>query len=467
MPLRILQVGHREGGGGAQTVASYLLRAYRDRGHHSWLAVGSKESDDPDVLTIPNHASQSRWTRASFAAGTALKPLVGRVRGAGRMDNLLGNVSRAVGEPRRWLDIRLGREDFHYPGTWRLLDLAPQRPHVVHCHHLSSNYFDMNALPWLSHQVPVILNLHNAWPLSGHCSHSLQCDRWKTGCGRCPDLTIPTAVRRDATAFNWRRKRAIYNRSRLYITPDSHWNMDRVRVSMLRGAKYRVIHNAVDQSVFHPDDRTAARAELGLPHASEIVLFVATKPRSNVWKDYSTMETAVRRVADTNPDMDLLFVCVGEDADEMRSGRARIRFVGFQRDRERLAMYYRAADVYVHAARAENFGLTITEALASGIPVVATAIGGIPEQVRDGVTGFLTRPADPEMMAERIERLLRDDALRHEMGQRAADDASVRFRLDRQVEDFLEWYREVISDWEAWRRTGESHSAETPATIVF
>lgn len=463
-PLRVLQVSHGDQGGGAQYSAWYLFRAYRAQGHHSWLAVGYKRSDDPDVLLIPNHVCRSRWARACLAPGTLLKPLVGRVRGAGRLYSLLRNLSVLIGEPRRWLEQQQGYEDFHFPGTWRLLELVPQVPDIVHCHNLHGSYFDLRALPWLSHQVPVILNLRDAWLLSGHCAHSFDCERWKIGCGRCPDLTIPPAIRCDVTAYNWQRKHDIYAKSRLYITTPSQWLMNKVQQSMLQGVKYKVIPNAIDMNVFRPGDRAAVRTNLGLPLASKIVLFAAHSTRSNPWKDYVTMEAAVQRVANNNQDMELLFVCLGEGGGEKPLGSARVRFVGFQRDQKRVAMYYQAADVYIHAAKAETFGKTITEALACGVPVVATAVGGIPEQVQDGTTGFLTPPADAEAMAARIEQLLKDEALRQQMGQRAAEDARRRFDLNRQTDDFLDWYQEVIADWQDWQTNTIKHDGVDMST---
>jgi glycosyltransferase involved in cell wall biosynthesis len=73
---------------------------------------------------------------------------------------------------------------------------------------------------------------------------------------------------------------------------------------------------------------------------------------------------------------------LGENAPAEDVGGAELRFVPYQKDPETVARCYQAADVYVHAACAEVWGLTITEALACGTPVVATAVGGIPEQVK-------------------------------------------------------------------------------------
>ena len=118
----------------------------------------------------------------------------------------------------------------------------------------------------------------------------------------------------------------------------------------------------------------------------------------------------------------------------------------YQKDPKVVARYYQVADVYIHAARADTFPNTVLEALACGTPVVATAVGGIPEQVEDGVTGFLMPPGDAEAMAEAIITLLTDDALRMRLGRNAAEDAQRRFTLNRQVEAYLGWYEELVAN---------------------
>lgn len=312
-----------------------------------------------------------------FFARPDLFPLV---RGTWR----LSQTVRWLVEPRRQWDINRGIEDFHSPGTWRLLELIPQIPHIIHCHNLHGQYFDLRALPWLSRQIPVVLTLHDAWLLSGHCAHSFDCERWKIGCGHCPDLTIYPAIRSDATAYNWQRKRKIYRHSRIYVATPSHWLMQKVRQSMLLSSmvEERVIPNGVDLFVFHPDDRSAVRAALGIRQDAKVLLFAANGIRLNVWKDYQTMRTTVALVAESFKQEDVLFIALGENAPAERIGQAEIQFVPYQKDPNVVAHYYQAADVYVHAARADTFPNTVLEALACGTPVVASAVGGILEQVK-------------------------------------------------------------------------------------
>lgn len=449
--MRILMVSTADIAGGAEKVASQLFNQYRRFGHDCWLAVGLKRSDDQNVFVIPNDKCKSLWTHLCTNLAKRVRALASKVRGTGRVSRWL----HGLGEPSRCFSVWLGHEDFNFPGIWRLLQLMPEFPNIVHCHNLhgawlsSGGYFDLRALPWLSQQVPVVLTLHDAWLLSGHCAHSFECERWETGCGQCPDLTIYPAVKRDATAYNWQRKRDIYARSRLYVATPCQWLMDKVQRSILASGivEARVIPNGIDLSVFHPSDRRTAREALGLPTVAKILLFVANGIRRNIWKDYKTMRTAIAKIAERWNGEEILFLALGEDAPPEQIGKAKVQFVPYQKAPAVVAKFYQAADVYIHAARADTFPNTVLEALACGTPVVATAVGGIPEQVDDGQTGFLIPPGNAEAMATRITQLLEDDNLRYAFSCQAADTARRRFNLNRQVEDYLNWYSEILKVW--------------------
>jgi glycosyltransferase involved in cell wall biosynthesis len=439
--------------GGAERVAWNLFTAYRERGYDSWLAVGRKHQDSANVVLLPNQDLRGGWARYWHGVQARLRGQ--DWRGAWRLSRL----AHWLAEPVRMLEQFWGVEDFRFPGTWRLLRLPPRRPSLVHCHTLHGNYFDLRALPWLSRQVPVVLTLHDAWLLSGHCFHAFACPRWQTGCGRCPDLTLYPAIARDATTYNWRRKRQIYRRSRLYVATPSRWLMDQVERSILAPAvaASRVIPNGVDRSVFRPQDRQDVRAALGLPPDALLLLFTAHGIRRNPAKDYHTMQAAVSRLAERLQGRRVIFLALGESGPAERTGPAEVRFVPFQKEVRAVARYYQAADVYLHAAHVDTFPNAVLEALACGTPVVATAVGGIPEQVKslgywgggrtygpDEATGFLVPPGGAAQMARAAEQLLTEAPLHRRLSENAARDAARRFDLQRQVDAYLEWYQDVL-----------------------
>jgi trehalose synthase len=105
----------------------------------------------------------------------------------------------------------------------------------------------------------------------------------------------------------------------------------------------------------------------------------------------------------------------------------------------------RAADVVVQKSLREGFGLSVTEALWKGTPVVASNVGGIPAQVIDGENGFLVDPRDHEAMAERVLDLLSDRSLRERMGERATQHVKENFLITRHLEDWLDLAIELLS----------------------
>jgi glycosyltransferase involved in cell wall biosynthesis len=442
-PFNILQVSTMDFGGGAEKVAWDLFKAYRTRGYGSALAVGYKRSDDVDVHEISRLSPEPPRLGFQSAFYRWLVPLEGRVRGASRLRQTLNKrFLRRVERERA-----SGWENFNHPGAYDLLTLLPNRPDLVHCHNLHGEYFDLRYLPALSRQLPVFVTLHDSWLMTGHCAHPLGCERWRTGCGNCPDLTIYPAISFDGTAYNWNRKRDIYARSRLYVATPSQHLMHMVEDSMLAPAvqEARVIPYGINLNIFCIADRSLAREYLDIPHDAEVILFTSLYGRRNPFKDYQTMEAAVAQASERLRGRQVLFLALGEEGKSERLGDAELRFIPFQKDPVAVARYYQAADVYIHAALADTFPNVILEAMACGTPIVATAIGGIPEQIQDGVTGFLTPYKDTAAMAMRIEQLIVNKDLRQRIGSAAAQYARRNFDLDRQVDDYLGWYQSVLA----------------------
>jgi len=452
-PLSILQINTTDKTGGAAQVAWMLHESFKKHGLNSWLAVGYQKSEDTQVVTLPNRETSGLWGRywASIANKISQKEIKSPFE-----QFLLSQSERLVNPIRslmRYWDYQQGRENFRFPGIWKISRLLPDGPDVILTHNLHGGYFDLRALPFLSRQAPLILCLSDAWLLSGHCAHSLGCERWKIGCGRCPNLTIYPAVQRDNTANNWRRKRRIYTQSHFYIITPAHWLMAKVDQSMLADSvlKSQVIPHGVDLSIYQPGEQSSARAILDLPQDAWVVAFAGKSTRENPFKDFDTVFQAIKTAAENFKGRRIIFLSLGSNgksSSEM-AGSLEIRHVPYVSNPTQLATYYQAMDVYLHAApiEGETFGLTIAEAKACGVPVIGTATGGISEQIIDGENGFLTPPGDAPTMAQRLITLLNDETLRNAMKEQAVSDARQRFDLTRMAADYLNFIQLVVEDW--------------------
>ena len=434
--MRILEVSTLDIAGGAESVARELTVGLKRLGHRASLAVGHKRVAESDTLAIPI-ARDYRPRNPAAPPPRSVEAIV--------------------------QDLNAGLEDFSFPGSWDLLELATERPDLVHCHNLHGGYFDLNVLPWLSRQLPVALTLHDAWLLAGHCAHSFGCERWRSGCGDCPDLSIYPPLQRDGTAENWRRKQNIYQHSRVYVSAPSQWLLDLALASMLCPAVVDacVIPNGIDTAVFCQRSKQEARSLLNIPQDLTVLLFAANGIRNNVWKDYESMRAVLGQLGQRMPGHRLVLIGIGESGPPEQIGSSQIFFVPYQVNPANLALFYQAADLYLHMARAETFGIVIAEALGCGTPVAANAVGGIPELVRSlapvrgttlarhdetTATGVLAGPG-PNMvddMAAGIQSLFENPERLQRLGANAAADARQRFDMRDVVRKYADWFQFIL-----------------------
>jgi glycosyltransferase involved in cell wall biosynthesis len=440
-PLSILQVNTSDTGGGAERIALNLHNAYNAAGHTAWFAAGWKKSSAERVFQIHREPSTrlEKWVENTreILKNDQNRPEKRFLR---KLFHLL-----ILDWPSflKWL----GLERYHYPESKRLINRLPYRPDIIHFHNLHGGYFDLGCLSELTQNTPGVITMHDQWLFTGHCAHAMECERWHTGCGKCPDLIRYPGANRDATHINWLRKRRIYSKSHFSVVTPSQWLFDKLPLSIIKPDLSRVIHNGVDQKVFQPGNQLEARQQLNIPKDAFVLLYVANHGPLNPYKDHQTIEGAIARIANRQTiQKPVTLISLGGEEGHDKIGSVSIEHRGFIRDPQKIALYYQSSDLYLHASMADTFPTTVLEALSSGCPVIATAVGGIPEQIVDEETGFLVKPHDAEHMAVHIERLANDRMIRTRLSENAVIDAKARFDELRMVKEYIDFYYEVIQN---------------------
>ncbi len=400
--MRVVHINTTDLGGGAEQVMLALHNQLVKAGYQSACFVGKKQTNLDFVRKL-------------------LRPTI--------IQRALNNIAASQGkEP---MAYRNALWQFHRVGF---------EPDIIHIHNLHGGYFNLNDLVGLSVKCKVFVHLHDMWLLTGHCAQSFDCERWLDGCGNCPDLTIYPAVRKDATDFNWLRKREILSKTRLNFICPSKWMADKLRASGIANQSLSVIPNGVDRGMFVRGDKLAARKALGISPDKKVLLFIARNPEKNEFKDYATLKQAAKQVADEIGDVEL--VCLGMSGRRIKSekvGSLTISFHPFTLDRTKVVQYYQAADLYVHAAKAETFGMTIIEAMACGVPVVASNVGGIADIIEHKKTGFLFLRGGAGQLAEMIIELLSSKEKRKEVSYQASEMVA-KFDVKRVSKQLIELY---------------------------
>jgi len=214
--------------------------------------------------------------------------------------------------------------------------------------------------------------------------------------------------------------------------------------------RMRTIYNGLDLKRYggQDADRAATRWELGVDGDTIVVGLVGLL---TAWKGHEVFLDAARDLT-VKSQRPIAFVIAGGEPDENSSRqmilerhatllgiRNRIRFTGFRDDVPR---FLSALDILVvPSLRPDPLPGSVLEAMASARPVVASRIGGIPEMIEDGNTGFLVEPGNGMALADRLAKLVDDPALRERMGKAGRAVVETKFSLDSCIRSLLEVYR--------------------------
>ena len=216
--------------------------------------------------------------------------------------------------------------------------------------------------------------------------------------------------------------------------------------------RVRVIRSGVDAERFHPGDRRQARSRLGIEAYTPLVVFVGNlEPR----KQLDVLLHAMVQVRRAVPDARLAIVGSGAAAgadDQTRrlqhlackvDLQEAVRFTGAV-DADTLLGWYTAADVFALPSSSEAQGIAALEAMGCGVPVVASAVGGLLSTIDDGHDGYLVPPGDANALADRLVAVLTNRPAQLTLGRAARRKVEQEFSWSSRVAATIEVYREVL-----------------------
>ena len=194
------------------------------------------------------------------------------------------------------------------------------------------------------------------------------------------------------------------------------------------------IYNGVDTEGFTPagpEEKQADRQEMGVTAYDFVVGIVA---RLDAIKNHGALIDAINQVALSRPDVTLVVVGDGPEAAALKARAGdHVRFLGYRSDTARLMQGF---DLFVLPSFNEGISNTILEAMATGLPVIASDVSGNPELVADGKTGFLVHPHKPGDMADTITAYMADPDMMGQHGEQGLHLAVQKFSIQSMVENY-------------------------------
>ena len=286
-----------------------------------------------------------------------------------------------------------------------LKNLAAFQPDVLHLHNLHGDYINLPLLfKYIKkYNVPVVWTLHDCWAFTGHCAHfsAAKCDRWKSGCGDCPQLkAYPKTYGADHTQRNYRQKQACFTGlANLTIIVPSEWLARTVKQSFLKEYPVEVVHNQIDKSLFKPTP-SDFREQYGLDGKAVILGLASVWDKEKGLLDFCRLREKL--------DSRFAIVLVGvTDKQKSRLLPGILALPRTANPRE-LAEIYSAADVFVNPTHQDTYPTVNLEARACGTPVITYDVGGSPESAGGK---YIVKENDIDGLAEQIYKLTEREAV--------------------------------------------------------
>lgn len=318
---------------------------------------------------------------------------------------------------------------------------------IIHLHWVAGFLSTRSLREIASLGKPVCWTAHDMRPITGGCHFSAGCEGYQSLCACCPQLRedplqLPLATQA-ATA------EAIASLNPTFVAP-SRWLQNEIQRSVAaRGRAIEHIPYGVNLNTFQPSDKKAARQRLNMASDAAYILLGAHDFRERR-KGLLIAIEILERIGREPGCVEKIdagqwkVVCAGESA-PAEIGRWKVERLGYLSS-QRMADLYAAADVFLFTATEDNLPNTILEAMASGLPVVAQNVGGVPDMVIPGSNGVLFSVGDSNAAADALVDLLGNPEKRRALGCSARQLAESSFSPERQTQAYIALYERMLSD---------------------
>jgi glycosyltransferase involved in cell wall biosynthesis len=275
-----------------------------------------------------------------------------------------------------------------------------QEADIVHIHWVQHGFVSLNTIQQIINSgKKIVWTLHDEWVFTGGCHYTRGCQNYLSGCGICPLLKHPNPA--DTSSKIYQKKEQIFlNSPPIHFVGCSNWLTHKMKHSpLLKGHGFHSIPNPISISDFYPapsSDRSSSKIRL---------LFIAQQVK-DPRKGFSVLWEALQLLS---PEIQykIKLIIVGNPlASEYVSNHFEVEWKGTLKGVSAIREVYQSAEVMIVPSLEDNLPNTIMEAMACGLPVIGSDIGGIPEMIQHKITGWLAECGNPPSLQAGISWML-------------------------------------------------------------
>lgn len=274
---------------------------------------------------------------------------------------------------------------------------AFQHADIIHLHWVNNNFLDIEHLQYFN--KPVVWTLRDMWPMTGGCHYALDCERYKTDCGNCPQLG--SEKQSDLSTEVQQRKLALFPKDIHYVGISGWVSEQAKQSSLLKDRCISTIANCIDTDEFFPLDKSMARKALAIQSSKKILLIGASRIK-DTYKGYDIL---IKVLQELNKDDYFLVVFGASNENDIKDFGFEYIRLGYLYDTVSMRLVYSAADVFLCTSIQEAFGKTVAESMACGTPVVCFDSSGPGEIVEHCISGYKARAFDVDDMVSGIHKV--------------------------------------------------------------
>lgn len=311
---------------------------------------------------------------------------------------------------------------------------------IVHFHLIHNTNFTLTSLPAYSALKPTVITLHDPYFTTGHCIHSFECEKWKTGCKDCPKLDILFKREIDSSALEFKIKYDAIQNSNICAIVASDYMENLVKQSPVwKGKKIYKVPFGINQDIFKPaSNKDLAKKQLGIDPNSIVLMFRSDESK---FKGLNLIKKALENV-ETDKKITIITVQTKELFKEFKH-KFNIKEYGWVYDDNKLAQLYQAADLFLMPSEQEAFGMMAIEAMSCKVPVISIKGTSLESVTNAPECGLCPEKKDFSAELNRIVNNEEELKLRAEKSYKYAKE---NYDKDVYVDRIIEVYKDVIKN---------------------